>query len=222
MHYLKLFGQHGDYESFINGGTMLIPNVSYCVSGDMTHYNPNVDDPYRIVFVDEEVERICVENFSSNDKYLTYEDAEKVRYIDDVFKGNTAITSFDEFKYFKNVDTDYSFSGCTNLTSITLSENITRINHSHFAKCNNLKKITLLAETPPRGNRGSVVYGGYSYYCGPLSRKNLTYNSTDNRPIYVYVPEASVGAYNAAHPNDSNDTTANWLCDGITSVRIAD
>ena len=29
--YLKKFENHDDYEDFVNGGTMVKPNVSYCV-----------------------------------------------------------------------------------------------------------------------------------------------------------------------------------------------
>lgn len=223
--YIKKFEMHADYETYTASTEFIKPCVAFCVSGNDVHYIPNTDDPYRITFVDPEVERICVENFSSNGRYLTTEDAARVRYIDDVFKGNTAITSFDEFKYFTNVDTDYSFSGCTSLTSITLNENITKVYHSHFAKCNNLKKITILAETPPKGSMGQVTYGGYTYTVGPLSRGNLTYTYNDNRPIYIYVLETSYEPYEALDKscqNNHRDSSYNWLCDGINQIRITD
>ena len=40
MNYLKLFQNHSEYEDFVSGGTMIIPNVSHCISEDEVHYNP--------------------------------------------------------------------------------------------------------------------------------------------------------------------------------------
>ena len=40
MKYLKLFQNHGEYEAFASGGTMLKPNVSHCVNENDVHYNP--------------------------------------------------------------------------------------------------------------------------------------------------------------------------------------
>lgn len=61
--------------------------------------------------------------------------------IKDLFKNNTAITSFDEFKYFTTVNNSgipYGvFENCSNLTSIDLS-NVKSINASAFRNCSNL------------------------------------------------------------------------------------
>ena len=87
-----------------------------------------------IDFEDAEVKRICVANWggeycASTNKYgvpgeLTYEQAAVVTSIDSKFRGNTLITSFNEFQYFTNVTSstisDVRFSGCTNLTKITI------------------------------------------------------------------------------------------------------
>ena len=38
--YLKLFDTHTNYENFVDSGTMVKPNVSYCVEQNEVHYNP--------------------------------------------------------------------------------------------------------------------------------------------------------------------------------------
>ena len=45
MEFLKLFQNHGGYQDFVSGGTMVKPNVSHCISENEVHYNPLVD-PY--------------------------------------------------------------------------------------------------------------------------------------------------------------------------------
>ena len=40
MDYLKLFENHSQYETFINGGGVAKPNVSHCIQENKVHYNP--------------------------------------------------------------------------------------------------------------------------------------------------------------------------------------
>lgn len=80
-----------------------------------------------IQFEDKAVEAICVANWSSDGIGLTEEDAAKVTDIGTKFRGNTNITSFEEFKYFtgiKNLKTGNKynrgcFRGCTNLAKLS-------------------------------------------------------------------------------------------------------
>ena len=43
--YLKLFETHSEYETYIGGQDVILPNVSYCEDQNDVHYNPYVD-PY--------------------------------------------------------------------------------------------------------------------------------------------------------------------------------
>lgn len=43
--YLKLFETHNEYETYIGGQDVILPNVSYCEDNNEVHYNPYVD-PY--------------------------------------------------------------------------------------------------------------------------------------------------------------------------------
>lgn len=70
------------------------------------------------------------------------EEAATVSSIGTKFKG-TAISSFDEFRYFTNVKKlDFqAFSGCTSLRSIRLPEGLEMMDNQCFANCSSLQTI---------------------------------------------------------------------------------
>jgi hypothetical protein len=70
------------------------------------------------------------------------------------------------------------FIGCSNLTSITIPENVTTINTNVFKNCTNLETLTVKAETPP--TVGSATFYGV------------------NKSIPVYVPTGTIPAYQSA------------------------
>ena len=73
---------------------------------------------------------------------------------------------------------DYVFSGCAGLINIIIPSNVTNIGHGAFTDCNGLTQIRVEATTPP------TIYST-SFY-------NV------NRSIPVYVPAASLAAYQSA------------------------
>lgn len=149
-------------------------------------YDPNA---LYIRFADPEVERICVEHWSSDGVGLTTSDAANVASVYKQFSQNTAITSFDEFKYFtglriigSNVQDYVLFAGCTNLERITLPEGLTQIkapgtsgNYIHsaaFYNCTSLKRINIpnsLATIGSDSGHMSVFTG-----CTSVSRVDIT------------------------------------------------
>lgn len=97
-----------------------------------------------IKFEDPEVERICIANWSSDGVGLTYEDAERVTSLNNKFKGNTTIASFNEFQYFTNLSNfDSQFDGCSALEYVTLPDNCKIIGSYAFRKCTNLRPVNL-------------------------------------------------------------------------------
>lgn len=90
-----------------------------------------------IQFEDAEVERVLMSKGVSSDGVgITMEDAAKVTSISTWFKGNTAITSFEEFRYFTGVTAleASAFEGCSNLASLPI-EHLVILNSKALYGC---------------------------------------------------------------------------------------
>ena len=88
----------------------------------------NLIDPANIVFADANVKALCVTHWDSNgDGELSYDEAEAVQSLGEVFKGNTQITSFDELQYFTNLVYigERAFYNCTSLASVKFPDKFT-------------------------------------------------------------------------------------------------
>lgn len=105
--------------------------------------NLTIDIPssrFYIRFADSAIEQLCISNFSSDGVGLSTGDAQSVSKIPNNFaRDNTSVVSFDELRYFGNIKIGgHAFNGCTNLTSIDLS-NVTNIESYAFYGCSNLQ-----------------------------------------------------------------------------------
>lgn len=100
-----------------------------------------------IQFADATVKSICVGKWDENgDGEVSLYEAKLVTSIPNgMFSGKTSITSFDELKLFSNITTieGYAFSGCKNLTSITLPSSLGAIGQEAFRTCTALTAIEL-------------------------------------------------------------------------------
>ena len=94
---------------------------------------------YTLAFEDSAVEALCVSNWGSNGG-VTANQLALVSSTGNVFKNNTDIIKFNEFKYFTNVNS-YSFEGCTNLKEITLPIAKTSIYEYAFKGCTSLQSF---------------------------------------------------------------------------------
>lgn len=189
MSYLKLFKNHNEYEEYKNSG-IILPNVSHCINEVHMHYYSKIPENC-ISFADSEVERICVENFSSNGVCLTYEDAESVRDLGTVFQNNTAITSFDELKYFSGIGEigDGIFSGCTNLRTVSFSENTRYFRDYIFSGCTSLENVKLFAKCNPNPPCCQEQWDKDFGFITPFSYKEI------GKSIIVYVPKGCKQCY---------------------------
>ena len=52
MKYLKEFSQYSDYQAFISGGGVDLPNVSYCEAENTVYYHPYIDPSNGHSYVD--------------------------------------------------------------------------------------------------------------------------------------------------------------------------
>ena len=97
-----------------------------------------------ISFTDSAVKEICVANWdTSGDGKLSFNEAAAVNDLDEVFKYNEEITSFNELQYFTGLTDigDHAFAGCTALTSVTLPSTVTHIYDGAFEGCLQLESV---------------------------------------------------------------------------------
>lgn len=102
-------------------------------------------EPESIVFEDEEVERICLENWDTNkDDVLDANEAAAVTDLNKAFFG-TSIRSFKELLYFTGLQEikQDDFKDCYNLFSIIVPENVKIIREGAFHCCRYLYELTL-------------------------------------------------------------------------------
>ena len=136
-------------ENFLSGTNCII---------DSKIIKPNVIPPISpyITFADPEVERICIENWSSDGIGLTYEDAAAVTSLNGVFDywgnnpPNEPILYFNELKHFLNITIlgvtpygDGEFSGAESLIEISLPPNLVEISYDTFSNCKALTSIII-------------------------------------------------------------------------------
>lgn len=92
-----------------------------------------------VMFVDSEIEKVLAKNIGDG-VGVTKQEIELVTNFGTWFKGNTAITSFDEFESFTNtaVIEAGAFQDCINLESIVFPDNIREIRGAAFGGCDAL------------------------------------------------------------------------------------
>lgn len=112
-----------------------------------------------IVFEDEAVKAICVENWGGNyiEGEITEYEASVVTSLNDKFYNNTAIYKFNELRYFTGLTTLYSriisgypagqFYGCRNLTEVTIPTADISSFSGAFKQCVKLKELDLTPTT---------------------------------------------------------------------------
>ena len=106
-------------------------------------------DDSPMFFSDAAVKAVCVSQWDTNgDGELSYQEAKAVAAIGSEFKGSTAITSFEELRYFKNLKSigTEAFAGCTQLTSIVIPEQVGEVGASLFAGCAALENVEVVSE----------------------------------------------------------------------------
>ena len=182
--------------SSIGSATLYVPAASmeaYSTTEPWSNFGTIVaisDDP--IIFADANVKAICVANWDTNsDGELSYAEAVAVTDLGTMFRGKTAITSFDELQYFTGVASfaSWSFSKCSGLTSITIPNSVKRIGNCAFSECIGLTSITI------PNNVTSIDNSAFSGCSGLTS---------------IIIPESVISIGNSAFSG----------CSGLTSVTI--
>ena len=95
-----------------------------------------------ITFADPEMERLCLASWDTDgDGHLSQAEAAAVTTIENLFSNNTAITSFDELRFFTGLTSigSFTFYGCTNLKSVKMPTGLSEIGEGAFAECASLQ-----------------------------------------------------------------------------------
>lgn len=96
-----------------------------------------------IQFVDPEVERIAVANYSSDHIGVTLQDAAAVTTIGTKFYNNANIVSFDELQYFTGLTqiANMAFYNNSNMVSVVIPSNATLMGQRAFRGCVKLESV---------------------------------------------------------------------------------
>ena len=134
------------FANWTKNGNVVSTNADYtftvtCESDLVAHF---VSFEGNIVFADANVKALCVANWDTNsDGELSYAEAAMVTNLGEVFRNNTAITSFDELQYFISLTiiNENAFRSCNNLTSLTIPSSITSFGNNAFSECSGLSAV---------------------------------------------------------------------------------
>ena len=212
--YLEVYYDQSRSEYF-NYGEEFVAEVYINGKSVITTDENDPDESSNIIFADANVKSICVANWDTNhDGELSEAEAAVVTNLGTIFKNNTNITSFDELKYFKGltgIDKN-AFSGCSNLSSIEIPNNVTSIGEYAINRCSSLTSITI---------PNSVISIGYGAFS---SCKGLAEVTIPNSVMSIG-ESAFQGCSNLTSVTISNSVTliGGWTfrdCSSLTSVNI--
>ena len=165
-------------EKLAASATVEVSDGNNCINSPYLNLTAN----FIIHFKDKLVESIiCSTNDYDGDGHISYEEAKSITSLTDF--SNTAISEFNEFKYFTQVSviTPELFAGCKYLQSITLPESISLIYSGAFRNCA-IKHFYCKAKTPPTNNNG-LKYSGAQIIYVPYESVEL-YKATEGWSVY--------------------------------------
>ena len=108
---------------------------AYKAANVWKNFKEIIEDEKYITFADQNVKNICLNYWDTNgDGELSMSEAAAVTKINQEFKGNGDITSFDELRFFANVTeiAGNAFYDCQALSSITFPHSLTTIGDKAF------------------------------------------------------------------------------------------
>ena len=163
-----------------------------------------------IVFQDNTVKKICVENWDTDgDGELSLSEAAAVTDIGTTFKNNTAIKYFEELRYFTGLTSLFNdtFNGCTALRTLYIPSSVTAIGRRVCANCKKLSNIYYEYDHPHAINTDnfpSTVFTnaklhipakGMEFFSKLSGWKNFNHYATFEDSIVCEEVQSMVGSY---------------------------
>ena len=191
MKYLTLFDTQTEYEGYVNGGGLVLPNVSFCEDEREVHYKPyeephvetrvitkyNVTDTSSFtklldsadIFKSMEIDGVMLDELVTEYKFDTIgEHTIKYELYDNTKLGNGG----DVFSTSNLVECiipdsvtsidDWVFENCSGLTSIIIPNGVISIGDGVFDSCSSLTSITI-------GNGVTSIGDGVFTSCSSLT-----------------------------------------------------
>ena len=155
--YLKLFETTSEYNTYIGGQNVVLPNVSLCEDNYEVHYKPFV--PMNIINYNASAKLAETTSNKSNGLHTnafnvsitshtfengigTIEFEDDVTIIGDYAFYGSSITSIDIPNSVTSIGLQ-SFDSCDSLTSVTISDGVTSIGDQAFYSCGSLTSVTI-------------------------------------------------------------------------------
>ena len=188
MKYLKLFEKDTDYQSFITGRGVSLPNVSYTVDENKVYYKPLVNQTIKYIAWSQNI-------ITPNDGAFLDVNGNKLSIIKNeletnfephFFPANMVIngelyelssSAFSNVEDLRNITlpktlqiiNDYAFANCTSITSVVVPISITKIPPYCFQNCTNIDDpgailFNINGEDSSIREIGEYAFDGGRYY----------------------------------------------------------
>lgn len=150
-----------------------------------------------IVFEDNAVKALCVENWGGNyiEGEITEYEAAQVTALNSVFYNNDTVVKFNEFRYFTGIKSLYhdgtgdtvrgQFYSCLKLAEITIPKAPLADFRGAFRSCGALKNLDLSPTTAKRFRTDALVQGGSSSTF-PMERVKLPSGTLSQSPLRTF------------------------------------
>ena len=187
------------------------------------------DFPNGIInFADANVKTICVAKWDKNgDGELSKGEAAAVTSLDDAFKNNEEITSFDELEHFllvTKLDIG-AFRNCTHLTSLKLPKGLKEICANAFTNCQSLESLHIPASLRTISEE-SVFHYCLSLTGFTVDESNYTFSAEDgilykwSKTVLVCCPATKTGTLTLPSTVETIMTSAFAMCTKLTTLKL--
>ena len=230
--YLKLFETTSDYEAYINGEGVVLPNVSVAKDAPkIVYYNPIPPFFVKLSLNKGEVVELQGSGELTSAMVSPYKSSVVSAEIGELCTsiGYAAFSSCSDLTSVTIPDSVTSigfqaFGWCDGLTSITIPNSVTGIDSSAFWSCDNLTSVTIGSSVT---SIGDGAFGGCEGLTSiVVDSANTVYDSRDNcnAIIKTSTNELIIGCKDTVIPNTVTSISKSAFdhCTSLTSMTIPD